>query len=82
MSRIGNRVLSIPANVSVAVQAGKVVVKGKDELTIAYPVDLINVVVENNTIKVSRNNDEKQTKMYHGTVNANINNALKGVTDG
>lgn len=83
MSRIGNRTLTILPNTSVSVFENKVVVKGKtDELAIAFPSDLIKVVVDNNTIKVARVNDEKQTKMYHGTVNANINNALIGVTTG
>lgn len=83
MSRIGNRTLTILPNTSVSVFENKVVVKGKtDELAIAFPSDLIKVVVDNNTIKVTRVNDEKQTKMYHGTVNANINNALIGVTTG
>lgn len=83
MSRIGNRTLSIPANVTVSVEANQVIVAGKnDKLAISYPAGLITVSVENNTVKVTRANDEKQTKMYHGTVNANINNALIGVSTG
>lgn len=82
MSRIGNRVLNIPNNVQVSVMNGIVSIKGNSTITVNYPVGLINVIVENNTIKVTRTNDEKQTRMFHGTVNANINNALIGVTTG
>lgn len=83
MSRIGNRSLTVPANVVVTVANNNVVIKGKsDELVVNFPEGLISVSVENNVVKVARANDEKQTKMFHGTVNANINNALIGVTTG
>ncbi|AJQ45612.1 50S ribosomal protein L6 [Ureaplasma diversum] len=83
MSRIGNRVLTIPADVKVTVNSDNVVVAGKsDQLSVAYPPALIQVKVEDNKVTVVRVNDEKQTKMFHGTVNANIANAIYGVTVG
>ena len=83
MSRIGNRKLTIPANVNVSVESGKVhIVSQTAKLSVDFPVNLISVDVVDNTVKVSRANDEKQTKMFHGTVNANIANALVGVTTG
>lgn len=83
MSRIGNRKLTIPANVNVSVESGKVhIVSQTAKLSVDFPVNLISVDVVDNTVKVSRANDEKQTKMFHGTVNANVANALVGVTTG
>lgn len=83
MSRIGNRVLTIPADVKLIVNSDNVIIAGKNnELTVAYPSQLIQVKVEDNKVVVLRVNDEKQTKMFHGTVNANIANALYGVTVG
>lgn len=83
MSRIGNRVLTIPADVKLIVNSNNVIIAGKNnELTVAYPSQLIQVKVEDNKVVVLRVNDEKQTKMFHGTVNANIANALYGVTVG
>ncbi|QMT98590.1 50S ribosomal protein L6 [Mycoplasma tullyi] len=84
MSRIGNRVITVPSNVSVN--------QTKELLSFKGPLgqlDLklkegsnINVNVENNEIKLTRNNELKQTKMLHGTYNALIKNALEGVTVG
>jgi len=73
MSRIGNRKIEVPASVTVTIEDNKVTVKGsKGELSL----DIVN------GIKVTRANDEKQTRAMHGTTNANIVNMIKGVTDG
>lgn len=82
MSRIGNRKIEVPAGVTVTVEDNKVTVKGsKGELSLETVKD-IKVELNENTITVSRNNDEKQTRAMHGTTNANITNMIKGVTDG
>lgn len=83
MSRRGNKILTIPANVTVTINKNNVQVNGPlGNLTVNYPHKLISVINENNTIKVTRVDDEKQTKMHHGTVNSNIENALIGVSQG
>lgn len=83
MSHKGNRLIKIATGTQVDIAPGKVTVKGPlGVLEVAYPSDIIKVVKEGEEIKVSRANDEKQTKMFHGTVNANINNAIVGVTQG
>lgn len=80
MSRIGNRVLSVPANVTVTVDNNVVTVKGpKGELSTKLH-DNINVEVKENELTVTRTDDNY--KNFHGTVNAVINNMIKGVTDG
>ena len=80
MSRIGNRILSIPANVTVTVEGNKVTVKGpKGELSTEIH-DNINVEVKDNELVITRSNDN--VKNFHGTVNANIKNMLVGVTEG
>ena len=82
MSRIGNRKIEVPAGVTVTVEDNKVTVKGsKGELSLETDKD-IKVELNENTITVSRNNDEKQTRAMHGTTNANITNMIKGVTVG
>ncbi len=81
MSRIGNRVLPIPSGLSVDIKDNFVNISGpKGKIEISYNAKLINVKNDNNTIIVSRNNEDKETKMLHGTVNANIANALVGVS--
>ena len=62
MSRIGNKVIAIPAGVSVEVNGSTVTVKGpKGTLTKTFKPN-VNVKVENNEIVVTRINDEKVSK--------------------
>jgi len=82
MSRIGNRHLVIPTGVTVEVDGNKVIVKGpKGELSIVVS-DLIKVEVTDGKVLTTRPNDEKTTKMLHGTTNSLINSMIKGVTEG
>lgn len=80
MSRIGNRVLTIPSNVTIAVDGNIVTVKGpKGELSTEINKN-ITVLVEGDKLLVSRKNDN--FKNFHGTANANIHNMIIGVTEG
>ena len=82
MSRIGNRKIVVPAGVTVTTENNIVTVKGpKGELSLEL-VKGIEVSLEENTLTVTRPNDEKATKAMHGTTNANIQNLIKGVTEG
>jgi large subunit ribosomal protein L6 len=80
MSRIGNRILTIPAGVTVSVDNSNVTVKGpKGELSTVIDKN-INVEVEGTEVRISRKNDN--SKAVHGTINANINNMIIGVSSG
>ena len=80
MSRIGNRRLLVPENVTVTIEGNVVTVKGpKGELSTEIHKG-INVAVEGNEVVVTRENDS--FKNFHGTVNANIKNMIIGVTEG
>ena len=80
MSRIGNRILTIPAGVTVSVDGSNVTVKGpKGELSTVIDKN-INVEVDGTELKVTRKNDNFKTA--HGTVNANIRNMIIGVSTG
>ena len=82
MSRIGNRKVVVPAGVTVTNENNVVTVKGpKGELSLDL-VKGIEVNIEENTLTVTRPNDEKATKAMHGTTNANIHNMIMGVTEG
>lgn len=82
MSRIGNRVLTIPENVSVDVNGKNVIVKGpKGELSLTLSND-VDVKVEGNTLTVLKLKDNKIANQMHGTTNANLNNMIKGVSEG
>ncbi len=80
MSRIGNRILSVPENVTVTVDNNVVTVKGpKGELSTEVNKN-ITVSVKDNQVIVERKSDE--FKNFHGTANANIKNMIIGVTNG
>lgn len=80
MSRIGNRILTIPEGVEVTTSENSVTVKGpKGELSTELHKG-IHVTVEGNQLTVTRENNS--VKNFHGTVNANIKNMLEGVTKG
>ena len=82
MSRIGNRVLTVPEGVTVTNENGCITVKGpKGELSLNTDAN-ISVLVEGNEIKVTRNSETKKVKQMHGTTNALIANMVKGVKDG
>ena len=82
MSRIGNRVLTIPQGVTVTVLDNVVTVKGaKGELSLEVNKN-ITVEVKENEIVVSRANETKEVKSLHGTYNALIKNMLIGVSEG
>src|SRR5574344_1760834 len=80
MSRIGNRILTLPENVTLTVNGNIVTVKGpKGELSTEVNQN-ITVTVEGNEVHVTRKSDAY--KAFHGTANANINNMIIGVTEG
>ena len=61
MSRIGNRIITVPENVTVEVKDNTVFVKGpKGELS-APVAKNINVEVKENTVLVTRNNEQITT---------------------
>ena len=80
MSRIGNRIITVPENVTVSVDGNIVKVTGpKGELSTEINKD-ITVSVNGSELTVSRKDDS--VKNFHGTANANINNMIIGVTNG
>ena len=80
MSRIGNRELDLPANVTLTDDGNVVTVKGpKGELSTEINKN-ITVTVKENEVIVERKSDD--FKNFHGTANANIKNMIIGVTEG
>lgn len=82
MSRIGNKVITIPAGVTVTKNENEVTVKGpKGELTREF-VPFIGINIDGNEITLTRNSDDKLDKTMHGTMRANLNNMVVGVSEG
>jgi large subunit ribosomal protein L6 len=82
MSRIGNRVLTIPEGVTVTIEGSNVTVKGpKGELQNKFNENMV-IEVNGNELTVKRPNDTKEMKTFHGTTNSLIENMLIGVSQG
>ena len=83
MSRIGRKVIAIPAGVKVSVNAENfVTVEGpKGTLTEKIHND-ITVTVEGANVSVSRANDERENRSLHGLSRTLIANMIEGVTKG
>jgi large subunit ribosomal protein L6 len=82
MSRIGKLPIAIPNGVTVILKDDIVTVKGpKGELN-QYVNPVIAVQIENGSVVLNRQSDEKQERAYHGLYRALINNMVIGVSEG
>ena len=83
MSRVGKKPIEAVKGVDIKVASGQVTVKGpKGELKMALS-DEVSVKVENGEVTIAaRNPDERKSKAMWGTVRANIQNMVTGVTTG
>ena len=82
MSRIGKLPITIPAGVTVTVKDQDITVKGPKGVLVQSVNPNITVEVEGNECKVSRTNDEKQNRAFHGLYRSLINNMVTGVSEG
>ena len=82
MSRIGKLPITLPKGVSIEVKDNVVTAKGpKGELK--QPIaPAIEIKVEEGEVTVSRPNDEKQNRAFHGLYRSLINNMIVGVSEG
>ena len=82
MSRIGHKVINIPAGTTVDVNGNVLTVKGpKGTLTQSYD-PIITPNIEGNEIVFTRANEQGPTKAKHGLYRALCANMVKGVTEG
>lgn len=83
MSRIGKHPITVPAEVSVNIEAGNVVtVKGpKGTLTQTFHPDMI-IKLDGNVLTVSRPDDEHLHKSLHGLTRTLLHNMVEGVEKG
>lgn len=82
MSRIGKKIIQIPAGVSISVDSNVVTVKGpKGTLTQDIDPDM-TVVVEDGILRVERPTEQKRHKALHGLYRSLIANMVIGVSEG
>ena len=82
MSRIGKIPVKVPKGVKVSIAKELLTVEGpKGKLTQSYH-PIITFEEKGDEIVVSRPNEEKQTKAFHGLYRNLLNNMVMGVTTG
>lgn len=83
MSRIGNKKITVPAKVKVAVSAtGSVSVEGpKGKLEWALPTG-ISAKIDGAEITLTRSGESRQVKALHGLSRALVSNMVTGVNEG
>jgi large subunit ribosomal protein L6 len=82
MSRIGKLPINVPAGVTVTVQDTLVTVKGPKGVLTQEIDSNITVTVEGGICTVSRHDDEKQNRAFHGLYRSLIQNMIVGVSEG
>jgi len=82
MSRIGNKPVKLLSGVTMSISADKLSFKStKGELSIDI-LPGIKVEQKEDEIVVSRSNDERQTRAFHGLIRSMIQNHIEGLTKG
>ena len=83
MSRIGKLPITIPAGVTISVDAENVVTVSSSKGTLTQKVSkLIKVNVENNQVIVEKLAETNEANAMHGLYRTLINNMVIGVTEG
>ena len=82
MSRVGKKVIAVPAGVTITINGADVTVKGaKGELSWTLP-EGITAAVEGTELTVSRADESRKLRALHGTNRSLLNNMVEGVSKG
>lgn len=82
MSRIGKRILEVPAGVIVAVENGVVKVSGTKGTLELQLHEGLSLNIEEGKLSIDCSKEDKQSKSMYGTTNALISNMITGVSEG
>ncbi|MEQ1829005.1 MAG: 50S ribosomal protein L6 [Pirellula sp.] len=84
MSRVGKNPIPIVDGVKVSIAEKTVQVEGpKGKLSYTHRDEVsVEVMGDGKTVSVTRKNDERETRAYHGLTRALINNMVLGVKNG
>ncbi|HAR36178.1 MAG TPA: 50S ribosomal protein L6 [Acidobacteria bacterium] len=82
MSRVGKKPIEIPAGVKVTVHSDRIEVEGKLGKLTSPLYAGIKAAVEGNRLILTRENEEQQTRQFHGLCRALASNAVVGVSQG
>ena len=81
MSRIGKKVIDIPKDVTVTLNENKIIVKGKHGILERDYSSVLNVEITEDKLAITRQDDTKKVKSYHGLIRALVQNMITGVNE-
>jgi len=82
MSRVGKNPIDLPEGVKVNILPKKIEVEGPKGKLTAPLLPGIEVKVENNQLVLTRKDDSKQTRSFHGLNRTLASNVVQGVSSG
>jgi large subunit ribosomal protein L6 len=82
MSRVGKKPVSVPSGVTANVQGQTISVKGPKGTLSLIASDRVTVAMDKGAITVDPKDESKAARAMWGTVRANLNNIVTGVTKG
>ena len=81
MSRIGKLPITIPENVDINYNESEITVKGKFGTLQTNIPDIINIIQDNKTLRVSLKEETKNVRALHGLYRTLIKNMVVGVSE-
>jgi large subunit ribosomal protein L6 len=82
MSRIGKKPITLPAGVTIKQEGNVFTVTGPKGTLVRELRPEIEIIVEENLIRVTRPNDELRNRSLHGLTRTLLFNMVEGVTNG
>ena len=83
MSRIGNKPIDVPGDVTIDIQDGNLVTVKGPKGTLSRNIDSeMKLVQEDGQVKIERPTEQKRHKALHGLYRSLMNNMVEGVTKG
>jgi len=81
MSRIGKKAINIPKDVSIILKENNIVVKGKYGTLERTLLNLLNIEIIENKVVITRQDETKKSREYHGLIRALLQNMVSGVSE-
>jgi large subunit ribosomal protein L6 len=81
MSRIGKKPIDIPKEVSVTLEKNLIRVKGKHGVLERNVLNTLEFAISEQKLTITRLDDSKKSREYHGLIRALVQNMVSGVHD-
>jgi len=82
VSRIGKKLITLPAGVTISANNGVVTVNGKNGELKERIHPTVGIEIKGNEVTITRQTESRSNRAIHGTTRANIANMVKGVSEG